>query len=109
MHEEALVQDLRRKIDELSSAHGGAPIVRARVALGPLSHLDEPRLRQLWDRSMAGGPAAEARLEVELLTATDDPLATSVVLRSVTFADPPAAGGPSRGAGAPRSSSPPRD
>ena len=88
MHEEALVQDLRRKIDELSGAHGHAPIVRARVALGSLSHLDERRLRGLWARAMAGGPAAGAALEVELLPGTDHPQAGSVVLRSVTFDEP---------------------
>ena len=85
MHEEALLRDLRRKVDELAGQHPGVRIVRAEVLLGPLAHLDEPRLRELWSRAMAGGPAAASRLEVELLGATDDPRASSVVLRSVTF------------------------
>jgi Zn finger protein HypA/HybF involved in hydrogenase expression len=93
MHEEALLRELREKVDELSRAHGNAPIVRAHVAVGALSHLDEPRLRELWERAMAGGPAAGARLEVELLPGTDDPRAASVVLRSVTFAEPEGTGG----------------
>jgi Hydrogenase/urease nickel incorporation, metallochaperone, hypA len=88
MHEEALVHDLRRKIDELAAAHGHAAIVRARVAVGELSHLDERRLRELWSRAMADGPAANAALEVELLSGIDHPQASSVVLRSVTFEEP---------------------
>ena len=109
MHEEALLRDLRQKVDELSRANGGTPIVRARVALGPLSHLDEPRLRQLWARAMAGGAAAGSTLEVELLLAVDDPPAASVVLRSVTFADtPPAAAALAAPARSPSSSPPGR-
>ena len=88
MHEESLVRDLRRKVDELSKAHGGAPIVRASVALGRLSHLDEPRLRELWGRTMADSAAEGARLDVEVIGALEDPLATAVVLRSVTFEEP---------------------
>lgn len=85
MHEAALLDDLRRKVEELSRANGGAPIVRARVSVGALSHLDEPRLRELWARAMVDGPAARCALEVELLPSLDDPRATAVVLRSVTF------------------------
>lgn len=88
MHEEALLRDLRRKIDELSVAHPGCPVVRARVVLGPLAHLDEPRLRELWARGMAGGPAAGAQLEVDLLETLDDAGSASIVLRSVTFTEP---------------------
>ena len=108
MHEETLLRDLRRKVDELAGEHGHARIVRATVALGALSHLDEPRLRELWDRAMAGGPAAAARLDVELLPGADDPRATSVVLRSVTFDDPPGSGPDARRPPPPRSSSAPR-
>lgn len=103
MHEEALVQDLRRKVEELSAGHGRAPILRARVALGTLSHLDERRLRELWPRAMAGGPAAGAALEVELLPGIDHPQASSVVLRSVTF-DEPDRKGPAEGGRPTRSS-----
>ena len=90
MHEEALLRDLRAKVAELSRANGGATVVRARVALGALAHLDEPRLRALWARAMVGGPAEASRLEVELLPGTDHPQASSVILRSVTFAEAPA-------------------
>jgi len=90
MHEEALLRDLRSKVEELSRANGGATVVRAQVALGALAHLDEPRLRALWARAMAGGPAESSRLEVELLAGTDHPHASSVILRSVTFAEAPA-------------------
>ena len=84
-----MLHDLRRKVDELSRSNGGASIVRARVTIGALSHLDEPRLRELWAEAMAGGPAAHSDLEVEFIPSLDDPRARSVVLRSVTFAEPP--------------------
>ncbi len=85
MHEAALLHDLRRKVDELSRAYGGAEIVRARVAFGPLSHLDEASLRHLWSEAMAHGPASGAQLEVDRIESLADPWASSVVLRSVTF------------------------
>ena len=92
MHEEALLRDLRRKVDALSAEHGGATIVRARVAVGRLSHLEPAHLREHWVRAMAGGPAAEAVLDVETIPGLDDPHATAVVLRSITFAEPPTPG-----------------
>lgn len=104
MHEEALVHDLRRKLDQLSQIYGGRAIVRAHVAVGTLSHLDEPRLRELWSRAMAGGPAADAVLSVDTL-AIDDPAATSVVLRSVTFEEDDAPGRGTVRTGAPRAAS----
>lgn len=88
MHEERLVRDLRAKVDELSRAHGGARLRRARVALGPLAHLDAERFRRLWERTMAGGPAEGAVLEVETIERLDDPAAESIVLRTVTFEEP---------------------
>ena len=94
MHEERLVRDLRAKVEELSRAHGGARLLRARVALGPLSHLDEERFRQLWERTMEGGPAETAVLEVETLERLDDPAAASIVLRTVTFEERPGQPGP---------------
>ncbi len=91
MHEQALVRDLCRKLGELSTVSGGARIVRARVALGALSHLTEARLRELWASANVGGPAEGAVLEVEPILALHDPAAASVVLRSVTFSDAPIA------------------
>jgi hypothetical protein len=87
MHEEALVRDLGRKLAELSREHDGARIVRVRVALGVVSHLDERRLRELWPSRFADGPASGASLEVETLGDPADPRAASLLLRSVTFDD----------------------
>jgi hypothetical protein len=95
MHEERLVRDLRAKVDELSRAHGGARLLRARVALGPLAHLDAERFRRLWERTMAGGPAEATVLEVETIERLDDPGAASIVLRTVTFEEAPASAGAS--------------
>ena len=89
MHEEALLHDLRAEVDRLCASHPGERIVRARLLLGPLAHLDEPRLRALWSRAMHGGPAELATLEVVPGTSVDDPRAASIVLRSVTFEDGP--------------------
>lgn len=93
MHEEALLRRLRAKVDQLSAEQGGAAIVRARVAFGVLSHLDEPRLRAVWSRAMAGSAAEGCSLDVEAIVGLDDPGADAVVLRSVTFGDRPAAAG----------------
>lgn len=79
--------------------------MRARVALGAMSHLDEARLRALWPEAMAGTSAEGSRVEVESLSELDDPRGSALVLRSVTFEDgatPPIAG--PGGSPAPRSS-----
>lgn len=88
MHEEHLMRDLRAKVDELSRTHGDARLVRARVALGPLAHLDAAGFRRLWAQTMAGGPGEMAAVEIETFDRLDDPASSSIVLRTVTFEEP---------------------
>ncbi len=87
MHEEALLRDLRRALGELAGRQGSGRIVRARVWLGALSHVSEPRLREAWPGIVDGGPAHGCALEVETSDDMTDPLASAVVLRAVDVDD----------------------
>jgi Zn finger protein HypA/HybF involved in hydrogenase expression len=83
MHEEALLADLRRKIEELARANGGARIVRVHLWVGALSHFTEAHLRQDWPRVVQGTAAETAELEVETSEDPHDPRAQRVVLTSL--------------------------
>lgn len=93
MHEEALLADLRRKLEEIGAAHGRR-ITRVNVWIGALAHVTEPGLRARWTELAAGTSAEGARLEVESSTRIADPRATGVVLVSVDL--DATTGGPSR-------------
>lgn len=85
MHEEAVLQDLARKIREVAAQEGEARITRVELWVGTLSHLTESVLRQEWPRVTEGGPAEGAALDATFSTDPFDPRAQSVILVSVAF------------------------
>lgn len=96
MHEEALLRDLLRKIDEVARRHGARRVTGVSVWIGALSHLSPSWLRGRWELATAGSIAAGARLTVRLSTDAADPRAAGVVLESVETdeEDPSREGGP---------------
>jgi Zn finger protein HypA/HybF involved in hydrogenase expression len=89
VHEEALLRDLRRKLEEIGRAEGGGPIRQVRIRLGPLAHVTPETLRSRWGDVVGGTPAAAAQLVLESptdLTSTD---ASQVELVDVVVDDPP--------------------
>lgn len=89
MHEEAILRDLRRKLEEIAVREGGVRIVRVVVRVGALAHLPAAGLRARWPETVAGTAADGARLEVESSSAIDDPRADGIVLVRVDVADGP--------------------
>jgi hydrogenase nickel incorporation protein HypA/HybF len=85
MHEEALLTDLHRKIEELARAQGAHRIVRIRLWVGALSHITERHLREEWPRVVRGTAAEAAELEVETSDDPHDPRAQGVVLASLSI------------------------
>jgi len=85
LHEEALLQDLRHKIEELARAHGAGRIGRVSLWVGALSHVTEAHLRKEWPRVVRGTAAEGAVLEVESSTDPEDPRAQGVVLASLSL------------------------
>ena len=90
MHEEALYADLRRKLVEISRDADGAPILRVRLRLGALGHVDEAAVRDRWPALVAGSPAEGSRLEVERSSDPSAPEAGGVLLVEVGLGPPPA-------------------
>ena len=80
MHEEALLKDLRRKIEEIAAAQAARRITRIVLWVGALSHFTEEHLREDWSRVVSGTPAEGAALEVECSNDLNDPRAQKVVL-----------------------------
>lgn len=83
MHEEAMLQDLRRKLLEVATREGVTRVARVHLWVGALSHLSEPALRREWPRIVDGTVAQSAGLEVTSSTDTLDPRAQGVVLMSI--------------------------
>lgn len=83
MHEEALLQDLLRKIEAVAGANGARRVGEVRLWVGALAHLSELQVRARWDLLTRGTVAEGARLGVELSHDLEDPRATGVVLVSL--------------------------
>jgi len=101
MHEEAVLRDLVRKLDEVARTNGVPRIRGFTVWIGGLSHLTEEQLRGRFPMAARGTAAEGARLRVERSTDLTDPRAQGVVLVNVDLDEPDAtAGAPgSRGGG----------
>lgn len=83
MHEEAILRDLVRKVDEVARAAGGRPVVRVRLRVGALAHLTGPQAETRWPDLARGTWGAGARIEVDAGTDVSDPDAQRVRLVSV--------------------------
>ncbi|HTP54546.1 MAG TPA: hydrogenase/urease maturation nickel metallochaperone HypA [Thermoplasmata archaeon] len=92
MHEEALLRDLRRKLEEVALREPTARIVRVRLWIGGLSHVTDTSVRARWDDTVRGTAAERSTLEVECSSDLHDPRADRVVLLGVDVDDgsPPA-------------------
>lgn len=83
MHEEAMLQDVIRKAEEVAQREGGTRVIRVRLWVGARSHLGGPELPARWAHAVEGTPLAGAEVEVEHSRDRDDPNAEHVILRSL--------------------------
>ena len=90
MHEEALLRDLSDQVEAVARAHGLVRVLRIRLWVGALSHLEEGQVRDRWAEVARGTRAGAAALEILRSSDLDDPRAQSVVLLDVVGDD----GGP---------------
>jgi hydrogenase nickel incorporation protein HypA/HybF len=86
MHEEAMVRDLVRRVEEVVRDAGAERPSGVRLWLGALAHVTEAGLRDRWALAVRGTPLAGARLEVDVSTDIADARAESIVLESVQVA-----------------------
>jgi len=83
MHEEAVLNDLRRKLIEVTSREAVPRVSRVRLWVGALSHVSEEQLRRQWSRVVGGTVAQSAALEVTASQDPTDPRAQGIVLQSI--------------------------
>lgn len=83
MHEEAMLQDLRRKIVEVAAGERAVRVTRVRLWVGALSHVSEAQLRLEWPRVVGGTVAQTASLEVTASADSTDTRAQGLVLLSL--------------------------
>ena len=89
MHEEALLRDLRRALDDVAARHGVSRLTAVSLWVGAFSHVTEAFLRARWPEAVRGSAAEGARLSVERSDDPADPRADRVVLRDVRFEEGP--------------------
>lgn len=87
MHEASLMRNLIRKITMVAQAQGAERVTGVRVRLGALSHMSPQHFREHFTHGARGTMAEGARLEIEIMTAADDPLAQKVILDSIEVED----------------------
>ncbi len=92
MHEQALLRDLVRKVDEVATAEGLRQVTRIRLWAGALSHVSASAIGPMWADVARGTRADGAELVVEDSQDLDDPRAGEIVLTAVEGVGDPAAG-----------------
>jgi len=65
MHELSIAQEVLAASDRVLVEHGGARLLRVRVAVGELTAIEPDLLRFAWEALTAGGRDAGCELEVE--------------------------------------------
>jgi len=88
MHEEALLHDLLRKVEEVARGNGASRVTRIHLWVGAFSHFSEAALRERWALATRETALNGSHLEVEMSTDSNDPRAGGVILRSVDVGAP---------------------
>jgi hydrogenase nickel incorporation protein HypA/HybF len=83
VHEQALMNDLMRKLEAEARSEGGHRVTRVRVRLGALSHFTEAHFREHFEDASRGTIAEGATVEAEVGTDPTDAHADGVVLESI--------------------------
>ena len=83
MHEQALMNDLMRKLEAEARSEGARRVTRVRVRLGALSHFTEAHFREHFEDASRGTIAEGAAVEAEVGTDPTGAHADGVVLESI--------------------------
>ncbi|MCI4360489.1 MAG: hydrogenase/urease maturation nickel metallochaperone HypA [Thermoplasmata archaeon] len=83
MHEEALLRDMVRKLEEVAGAHGVRRVRGFTVWIGGLSHVTEEAFRARFPIAARGTAAEGATIRVQRSADVANPRAQGVVLVSV--------------------------
>lgn len=83
MHEQALMKDVMREIEEVARAGGATRVTRVGVRLGALSHFSAEHFREHFVDASRDTVAEGAEVDAVVERDVDDPRAADVVLESV--------------------------
>ncbi len=83
MHEFSLMANLMHKIDSIARVNHTQKVLGVKVKLGALSHISVDHFREHFLDAARGTAAQNARLNIEMLTDTDDPHAQEIILDSI--------------------------
>jgi hydrogenase nickel incorporation protein HypA/HybF len=83
VHEQALMNDLMRKIEAEARSEGGRHVTCVRVRLGALSHFTEAHFLEHFADASRGTVAEGAAVEVELAADPTEQNAQGVVFESI--------------------------
>lgn len=83
MHEETLLRDLKRKVEEVALGDRAVRVNRVRIWVGALAHISDGQLRARWIEITEGSIAEGAALEIDRSMDPGDPRAQSIVLTRV--------------------------
>ena len=83
MHEQALMRDVVRKIEEVARAGGASRVTRVEVRLGALSHFTPEHFRDHFADAARGTIAEGAGVEARVEGDVTDAEAAGVVVESV--------------------------
>ncbi|WP_193164248.1 hydrogenase/urease maturation nickel metallochaperone HypA [Microbulbifer hainanensis] len=86
MHEQSLIRNLVRKIQQLAE-HQGGTLVAARLRLGALAHISAEHLREHFEQETGGTPLEGLRLQIEEMQDIHDVEAQEIILDSLEFQD----------------------
>lgn len=83
MHEASLMKDLMRKIEAVAREQNASRVMGISVRLGALSHMSPAHFREHFAVASQGTIAEGAKLRIEEISDTTDPMAQQILLESV--------------------------
>jgi hydrogenase nickel incorporation protein HypA/HybF len=83
VHERALLQDVLRKIEEVTASSGATRVTHVGVRLGALSHFTPEHFREHFADASRGTTAEGARVDAVLDDDIEAPDAQGVVIESI--------------------------
>jgi hydrogenase nickel incorporation protein HypA/HybF len=83
MHELALMKDLMNKIESILEEERATRVLKVRVKLGVLSHLDHEHFLEHFRQAAQGTAAQDAEVETERTHDLNNPNAQGILLESI--------------------------
>jgi hydrogenase nickel incorporation protein HypA/HybF len=87
MHEGTLINELVHKVVAVAEAEHASKVTGVAIRVGEFSHVSPNHLREHFEHAARGTIVQGARLAIDTIADTTDPLALEIVLESVEIED----------------------